>query len=608
MDDHMQHDARNSEQSARQISSRCISLPKMKSPNSKSETNHVAPSVQLHERASDIFEASKAPAAASGLEATLANVLDLLPSLVQVRHGIISLSDRSGIPDMTVGAGWSEGSDERCRKHLPRGAIDQIMTTGMALVAENIALEPAFNATDKDVLGASETMEVSFIGVPIRVDANVVGTLTIDRILDNKSGSLLEYDLRLLTIIANLVGQTVKLHRLFASDRERLMAEKIRMQKQFGELRQPGHEGKRAHLKGIIGDSPALRGLLEKVALAARSNSTVLLRGESGTGKELVAKAVHELSGRAKRPFIKLNCAALPETVLESELFGHEKGAFTSAFNSRKGRFELADKGTLFLDEIGEISASFQAKLLRVLQEQEFERVGSNQTIKVDVRVIAATNRNLEDAVARNEFRADLYYRISVVPLLVPPLRERRGDIPLLAAEFLKNFNNENGRMMVFDASATEVLMNCAFPGNVRELENCVQRTATLAAGTSIVRSDFDCSHGRCLSAMLWKHASTETSPKFEAIAPSPLNPAMKSSGAFASPAVATPPVDSEQALPAPDRIGLVSDGKLTDRERLIATMERSGWVQAKAARLLGLTPRQIGYALRKYGIEIKCL
>lgn len=159
------------------------------------------------------------------------------------------------------------------------------MTTGMALVAENIALEPAFNATDKDVLGASETMEVSFIGVPIRVDANVVGTLTIDRILDNKSGSLLEYDLRLLTIIANLVGQTVKLHRLFASDRERLMAEKIRMQKQFGELEQPGHEGKRAHVKGIIGDSPALRGLLEKVALAARSNSTVLLRGDPGPAR-----------------------------------------------------------------------------------------------------------------------------------------------------------------------------------------------------------------------------------------------------------------------------------------------------------------------------------
>ena len=234
----------------------------------------------------------------------------------------------------------------------------------------------------------------------------------------------------------------------------------------------------------MIGDSLALRGLLEKVAVVAKAKIAVLLRGESGTGKELVAKAIHELSPRAKRPFIKLNCAALPETVLESELFGHEKGAFTSAFNSRKGRFELADKGTLFLDEIGEISASFQAKLLRVLQEQEFERVGGNQTIKVDVRIIAATNKNLEEAVARNEFRADLYYRISVVPLLVPALRERRSDIPLLAAEFLKNFNGENGRMLTFDPSAIEVLINCDFPGNIRELENCVYRTASSGGGT----------------------------------------------------------------------------------------------------------------------------
>ena len=172
----------------------------------------------------------------------------------------------------------------------------------------------------------------------------------------------------------------------------------------------------------------------------------MLLRGESGTGKELIAKAIHELSPRAKGPFIKINCAALPESVLESELFGHEKGAFTGAINARKGRFELADKGTLFLDEIGEISPAFQAKLLRVLQEQEFERVGGNHTIKVDVRVVTATNRNLEEAVARNEFRADLYYRISVVPMLMPPLRERRSDIPLLAGEFLKRFNDENDR------------------------------------------------------------------------------------------------------------------------------------------------------------------
>jgi Nif-specific regulatory protein len=233
--------------------------------------------------------------------------------------------------------------------------------------------------------------------------------------------------------------------------------------------------------------------LLEKITIVAKSNSTVLVRGESGTGKELIAKAIHELSPRAKGPFVKINCAALPESVLESELFGHEKGAFTGAINARKGRFELADKGTLFLDEIGEISPAFQAKLLRVLQEQEFERVGGNHTIKVDVRVVTATNRNLEEAVARKEFRADLYYRISVVPILMPPLRDRRSDIPQLATEFLRRFNGENDRTLTFDAKAMEVLMGCGFPGNVRELENCVQRTATLARGPSIMMDDFAC-------------------------------------------------------------------------------------------------------------------
>ncbi|PRX21712.1 Fis family transcriptional regulator NifA [Paraburkholderia sp. BL18I3N2] len=576
-------------------------------PSSKSETDHAVPIVQWYESAlTGILEISKVLSASCRLEVMLANVVDLLQSFVQMRLGIVSLFDDDGVPDITVGAGWSEGSDERYRMRLPQKAIDQIMSTDRPLVAENVVGHSGFSAADMGVLGASDNTRVSFIGVPIRIDAKVVGTLTIDRILDNGSNFRLDCDVRLLTMIANLVGQTVKLHRLFKSDRERLMAGRDGLQNQLSELKYPAQERKKFHVEGIIGDSPALRGLLEKIAVVAKSNSTVLLRGESGTGKELVAKALHELSPRAKRAFIKLNCAALPETVLESELFGHEKGAFTSAFNSRKGRFELADKGTLFLDEIGEISASFQAKLLRVLQEQEFERVGSNQTIKVDVRVVAATNKNLEDAVARNEFRADLYYRLSVVPLLLPPLRERRSDIPLLAVEFLKNFNSENSRTLTFDANAIEVLMNCGFPGNVRELENCVQRSATLAPGPAIVRNDFACCHGQCLSAMLWKSRSDEMVLQPGPIVPVQVKPGTPPAEAATPGAVAVPPVDSERAPIVPGRAALGSGAKMTNRERLIAAMERSGWVQAKAARLLGLTPRQIGYALRKYGVEIK--
>ncbi|HVX76848.1 MAG TPA: nif-specific transcriptional activator NifA [Bradyrhizobium sp.] len=567
----------------------------------KDKIDPAVPVVPLSEIAlTGIFEISKILTAPARLEVTLANVVNLLQSFLQMRHGIVSLLADDGIPDIAVGAGWSEGSDERYRLRLPQKAIDQIVATAMPLVAENIAVHPAFDAADLDVLGASDTTRVSFIGVPIRIDAKVVGTLTIDRVLDERSLFRLDSDVRLLTMIANLVGQTVKLHRVLARDRERLMTESYRLQKELSELK-PARDRKKVHINGIIGDSPALRVLLEKIAVVAKSNATVLLRGESGTGKELVAKAIHELSPRAKRPFIKINCAALPETVLESELFGHEKGAFTGALNARKGRFELADKGTLFLDEIGEISASFQAKLLRVLQEQEFERVGGNQTIKVDVRVIAATNRNLEEAVARNEFRADLYYRISVVPMLLPPLRERRSDIPLLAGEFLKNFNHENNRMLTFDGSAMEVLMHCGFPGNVRELENCVQRTATLAPGPTIVRNDFACCHGQCLSAMLWSGGSEG--------APSRSLPIVPLSLKAAPPAAETVPPNPQAAVePVAPATGLSGGAKMTDRDRVIAAMEKSGWVQAKAARLLGLTPRQIGYALKKYGIELKRL
>ncbi|AMA59880.1 nif-specific transcriptional activator NifA [Bradyrhizobium sp. CCGE-LA001] len=549
-----------------------------------------------------VYEITKVLTAPCRLEITLAKVVELLQSFVQMRHGTVSLLDDDGIPKTTVGAGWTDGSDERYRMRLPLKAIDHIVATDRPLIAENVAIEPAFTAADVHVLGASNGVVVSFIGIPIRIDAKVMGALTIDRIVDNKSSARLDYDVRLLTMIADLVGQTVRLHRSFTCDRDQVLAERGSQEQQSIEHKQPARERKKVRIPGIIGDSPPLHALLEKIAVVSKSNSAVLLRGESGTGKELVAKAIHELSSRAKRPFIKLNCAALSETVLESELFGHEKGAFTGAFSSRKGRFELADKGTLFLDEIGEISPSFQAKLLRVLQEQEFERVGSNQTIKVDVRLIAATNKNLEEAVIRNEFRADLYYRISVVPLLLPPLRERRDDIALLAAEFLKKFNRENGRTLVFDSSAIVVLMNCGFPGNVRELENCVERTATLALGQSIVKGDFACCQGQCLSAKLWRSKLHETTLVGELDVPAPTKPITEPTE-VAAPAA---PYGGELASLVPARAALVGGPRIAERERVVAAMERSGWVQAKAARLLGVTPRQIGYALKKYGIEIK--
>lgn len=581
------------------------SVSRRETPNSTSGADPSASILPSQEKSlSTIFEIAHTLTGLCRLEAKLASVIERLPSLVQMRRGIVCLFEHDGVPEIIVDDGRSEGRDARCGGRLPQGAIDQIVATGRPLIVENVALHSIFSSSEVEMmLDAAGNTCVAFIGVPIEIDQKVVGALSIDRIADNGTHAQLEDDLRLLTMVASLLGQTAKLHCTFVRDRGRLMDEEFRLQTQpSSELKPHGRERKKVQVEGIIGDSPALRAMLEKIELIAKSNSTVLLRGESGTGKELVAKAIHERSARAKRPFIKLNCAALTETVLESELFGHEKGAFTGAFNARKGRFELADKGTLFLDEIGEISASFQAKLLRVLQEQEFERVGGNQTIKVDVRVIAATNKNLEEAVASKEFRADLYYRISVVPLLLPPLRERRTDIPLLAARFLKNFNNENGRALVFDSSAIDVLMNCRFPGNVRELENCVQRTATLAHGPSIARDDFACWHGQCLSATLWKCGPEQVARQPSPIISIPARLSMPPTQAAAH----LQPVGSELAPLEPPGRPNIGAAKVTDREHVVAAMERSGWVQAKAARLLGLTPRQIGYALRRHGIEIK--
>ncbi|EJC80737.1 Nif-specific regulatory protein [Rhizobium leguminosarum bv. trifolii WSM2297] len=340
----------------------------------------------------------------------------------------------------------------------------------------------------------------------------------------------------------------------------------------------------------IVGESPALKEVFEIAKVVARSNSPVLLRGESGTGKEFFAKLIHESSSRRRRPFVKLNCAALSPGVLESELFGHEKGAFTGAVAAKAGRFEMADGGTLLLDEIGEISGEFQAKLLRILQEGELERVGGTRTLKINVRLICATNKDLETAVAAGEFRADLYYRINVVPITLPPLRERGGDIPRLAENFLQRFNRENGRSLSFAPSALNILSKCEFPGNIRELQNCVQRTATLARSSVIVPDDLACEQGRCYSRILKKVVAEQVGKgAVHGLARDETVSMIK-------------PRDAAAFAPKTEmkRFGVI------DKQELENAMATAGWVQAKAARLLGVTPRQVAYSLRRHGIEPK--
>ena len=549
-----------------------------------------------------MYEISKVLTRPARLEIALSGVINLLASFLDMSNGLIALLDEDDRTSTVVGAGWSEATAREHFERLPEQAVGQIVVSGMPLVVRNIVESPLF-ADWSELNSGTSPAQRSFVGVPIKGESRTIGAIVIERLDGNSSPHTLDEDVRFLTMVANLVAQTVALNRLVAKDRARLMSERHRLEKEL----EQNNKSKQDGIDWIIGESTAIRDVIEKIQQVARCNLPVLLCGESGTGKELFARAIHEYSPRNQKAYIRLNCAALSESVLESELFGHERGAFTGAVGLRKGRFELADGGTLFLDEIGEISGAFQAKLLRVLQEGEFERVGGGRTIKVDVRLVAATNRNLEQAVLQGQFRSDLYYRISVVPIFLPPLRERREDVDLLAQEFLRRFNEEHGVSLTLSKRAMDVLRACDFPGNVRELESCVRRTAALARNSTIVVEDFACSNGSCLSLVLGKsmdemRAQDRNYVALSAVAPvsAPSRPTHRVPvpASFA-------PANGAGGLRQPDgEPGTEEDSD--ERQRLVDAMERSGWVQAKAARILGLTPRQMGYALRKHAVEIK--
>jgi len=345
-----------------------------------------------------------------------------------------------------------------------------------------------------------------------------------------------------------MVSQAVKVHRLVESERQRLVDENTQLRQELKE---------RYDFSNIIGNSGPMKQVYEQVAQVAHTNTTVLIRGESGTGKELIAHAIHYNSLRAKKPFIKVSCAALPETLIESELFGYEKGAFTGAQVRKKGRFEMAEGGTLFLDEIGDLNLSTQVKLLRVLQEREFERLGGTETIKANVRLIAATNKDLEKAIAEGAFREDLYYRLNVFAIFVPPLRERKPDVLLLADYFLEKYALEHGKNIKrISTPAIDMLMSYHWPGNVRELENTVERAVLVCDGNVV--------HGHHLPPTL------QTA---------------EASGTVMSASLA-------EAVEAYEK-DLIQDALKTTRGNC-----------AKAARMLSTTERIISYKVKKYEID----
>ncbi|WP_299439164.1 nif-specific transcriptional activator NifA [uncultured Rhodospira sp.] len=588
-----------------------------------------------------LYEISKILSASLNLDATLRDVLNVLSSYLDMRRGTIALAPEpatdgvgEAAPLAIVGTvGQSLEIARGGQGAYPLEAAAQVYRSNLPLLVGRLSDDERF-AAYAEHSGCLETDRVSFLCVPIRAGDTALGTLSVEREWDGPPARSFDEDLRFLAMVGNLIGQTVRLHRLVAADRRTLLADAARLEKRVradpnATAGATGPGGRTPRFKEIIGRGPAMRAVLDQVRHVARTRAPVMLRGESGTGKEMVARAIHQVSPRSDKPFVCVNCAALPDTLLESELFGHDKGAFTGANAERKGRFEMADGGTLFLDEIGEISAAFQAKLLRVLQEGQFERLGSSKTRKVDVRLIAATNRNLEEAVARGEFRADLYYRINVVTLVLPPLRDRPEDIEPLARHFLDRFNEENGDNLGLAPEALDLLRGCAFPGNVRELENCITRVATMVRGDVIGAQDFACREAGCLSSALWREVQGPTQAVGGLASPAPGGPCPSGTAggtgagcasctspgppASPAPAPAPPPAPDPAAETGADEASDGDDagggsGRLPDRERLVAAMEKTGWVQAKAARLLGLTPRQVGYALRRHGIPIKRL
>lgn len=564
-------------------------------PGSARETRR---SARLEMALYGVYEISKLLGSPARLESSLPRVLAVLSNFLDTGNSLIALLGERGDPWLICGSGGNEVGDRAYFDRLQRHAIGRIVSTRMPVVVENAAQDELFAGIEMSAWWQPGQRGCVFIGVPIKHDDRVVGVLTITRDAAQRRSYRYDEDVRFLSMVGNLIGLTVHMHRLLSRDRQLQIAEQVRLAKSLDNAAaattvRAGRQAPPPSLERIVGRSRPLRAAIEKARIVARSHSTILLRGESGTGKELFAQVIHDLSPRAQGPYIKLNCAALPESVLESELFGHEKGAFTGALALRKGRFELADRGTLFLDEIGEISPVFQAKLLRVLQEGEFERVGGSRTIRSNFRLIAATNRNLEEAVGKGEFRADLYYRISVVPLFLPSLRERHGDIPDLAQNFLEQYNREHASDLTISREAMVVMGNCYFPGNVRELENCVRRTATFVQSGQIRQADLACHQDSCLSSMLWRGSVAAPQRPGLSVPLSVLN-------APAAVSESTDPDCASQARAMPE------DAPHSERERLIEAMTQAGWVQAKAARLLQLTPRQMGYALRKHAIPIK--
>lgn len=473
-------------------------------------------------------------------------VLQILGEMLGFKRGVVTLLNRQA-DELQIDASYGLTSQEELRgSYLPgEGIVGRVIKSGETAIVPDISRKGALlNRTgrSREELGEG----VAQVCVPVTIEKTPVGAMSFE--LHNPTGSVPEDEVQILEIVASMIAQAVNARRQIKEERERR-----------GEFDTDGIKEGHGEFRpsNMLGGSRAMQEVFDLIQRIRCSNTTVLIRGESGTGKELVAHAIHHNSLREGKPLVKVSCAALPESVIESELFGHEKGAFTNAIAMRKGRFEIANGGTIFLDEIGDLSLTTQVKLLRILQEREFERVGGSETMQCDVRVIAATNRPLEDAIEKNQFREDLYYRLNVFPIHIPPLRDRRSDITLLADAFTEKYAGQNGkRIRRISTPAIELLMSYHWPGNVRELENCIERAVLLSTDGVI--------HGNHLPPTLQSAESTDT------------------------------------------QLGSSLEGAVwaLEKELIQDALKSSGGSIVGAARRLGVTERKLGVRIEKYGIR----
>lgn len=495
-----------------------------------------------------LYEISNALNEHLDLKKSLYKVLDILSnSMNMVRGTITILNPLSNEINIEVAHGISKSAVDNVKYKLGEGITGRVIETGKEFSIAKISEEPLFlnrTASRKN----SKNQEVSFICVPVKKENQVIGALSVDRPYDEKYQ--LKEGTKLLSVIATMIARQVINLEKINLEKEQLRNENKRLKSEL--------ENKYS-ITNITGNSSRMREVFQMISQVSKSNATVLVRGESGTGKELVANSIHYNSHRAKGPFVKVNCAALPANLIESELFGHEKGAFTGAIKQKLGKFELANKGTIFLDEIGSINLDVQVNLLRVLQEKEFDRIGGHKTIKTDVRIIAATNKNLEQGVEDGTFRGDLYYRLNVFPIYMPPLRERKTDILLLADSFLEKYTKENKKdIRRFSTPSIDMLMAYHWPGNVRELENCIERAVLLCEEKTI--------HSYHLPPTLQTGIESGTMPS----------------------------------------LSLEGSVENLEKEKIIDALKNTRGNCAQAAKVLKTTIRKFNYKARKFNIDYK--